>query len=259
MKREEFFASYLYLIFFFLLLLVPQKHVKSSITHADILAHIIGFFLFYFVLNRGLGIKRSFSLCITLLVSLFTESVQYFIPWRDFSLIDLLSDIIGTSAGFLLSMKSGLLEDIISTFGFIGYIKIGPGTIASFITTLFIWLVRPSFMFILEGLVLILFSGILSSSLFAKKSMSNDPKEVVIDEVSGVLTAFLFLKQVKPLGLLLAFVFFRLYDIIKPFGIKKVEKIPGGSGIMLDDEVAGIYAGFSTVLLMFFLKKGGIL
>mgnify|MGYP000005850058 CR=1 FL=1 len=68
-----------------------------------------------------------------------------------------------------------------------------------------------------------------------------DPAEVVIDEVAGLLVA-LFLLPATGLTLCLGFVLFRVFDILKPYPAGRVERIGGGAGIVLDDLVAGIYA-----------------
>ncbi len=74
----------------------------------------------------------------------------------------------------------------------------------------------------------------------------NDPKQVVIDEVVGMLMAALFL-HFKWKLIIISFFVFRIFDISKPFFVKKVEKLKGGVGIVMDD----IIAGAITYLLMF--------
>ena len=69
-----------------------------------------------------------------------------------------------------------------------------------------------------------------------------DPSKVVIDEVAGQLAALLILANVNFWSLLAAFVLFRLFDITKPLGIRRLEAIPNGWGIMLDDLAAGLLA-----------------
>lgn len=259
MRKEITLSSTIYLVLFFLMLLLPQRHVNSSIVHIDVLAHVIGIFLLYFILYKGFRLRKFLSITVVLIISGLTEVVQHFIPWRDCSLSDLFADFIGAFLALLMSYKRGLIENIIATFGYVGYFRIAPGTIASFIVTLLIYWIKPSLLLIVESLALILFSGIIASSLFAMNVNEEDPGEIVIDEVVGVLVAFLFLPEINVMSLLFAFVFFRLYDIIKPLGIRKVEKIGGGSGIILDDVLAGIYAGASTFLILLMFKKGGIL
>jgi phosphatidylglycerophosphatase A len=86
---------------------------------------------------------------------------------------------------------------------------------------------------------------------FVKKAMKDtgteDPGWIVIDEVCGIFTVLAFVPSVVivdcPWLLLLAFGFFRFFDIFKPFGIHKFEKFPGAWGVMADDLLGGIYAG----------------
>ncbi len=259
MSKEAEKGAILYLILFFILLIVPQKNVHSEIHRVDLLAHVVSFFLLYFVLRRGLNIKFKPAIVITFSIAIFTEGIQFFIPWRDFSFADMIADVIGLIIGGCLDMKENLLVSFIATFGFVGYIPLGPGTFAALLTTLILYFLNPSFLLVLEGLGLVFFSGWVASARYSKLTNKMDPGEVVIDEVAGLITAVLFLPRINILYLVLAFVLFRLYDIIKPFGIKKVEKIGNGLGIMLDDEIAGIYAGLTTIFLAFLLNKGGIL
>jgi phosphatidylglycerophosphatase A len=71
-----------------------------------------------------------------------------------------------------------------------------------------------------------------------------DPGPVVLDEVAGYLVALLRIKEGVPdmKELLLAFIAFRLFDVIKPWPARRIEHLPRGFGIMLDDVVAGLYA-----------------
>ena len=71
-----------------------------------------------------------------------------------------------------------------------------------------------------------------------------DPSQVVIDEVVGILIT-LFLVPVGWLGALLAFLLFRLSDIVKPFPSNRLERLPGGFGVMADDAMAAIYANLA--------------
>jgi phosphatidylglycerophosphatase A len=68
-----------------------------------------------------------------------------------------------------------------------------------------------------------------------------DPKQVVIDEAAGFLVAT-FLIPPHALPLLAAFVLFRVFDILKPWPGRRLERLPGAWGIMADDLVAGLYA-----------------
>jgi phosphatidylglycerophosphatase A len=77
-----------------------------------------------------------------------------------------------------------------------------------------------------------------------------DPSQVVIDEVGGTLVTF-FLMPLSWLTLSLGFVLFRIFDIVKPFPVRRLEALKGGKGIVLDDLLAGIYANISLRIILF--------
>ena len=77
---------------------------------------------------------------------------------------------------------------------------------------------------------------------------TGDPAEVVIDETAGQLLT-LFLLPATGFNLCLGFILFRLFDILKPYPIRRLEKIGGGSGIVLDDLLAGVYGNVCLRLL----------
>ncbi len=86
---------------------------------------------------------------------------------------------------------------------------------------------------------------------FVKKAMKDtgteDPGWIVIDEVCGIFMALAFVPSdfiiAQPWILAVAFGLFRFFDILKPLGIHKMEKLPGAWGVMADDLLGGIYAG----------------
>jgi phosphatidylglycerophosphatase A len=90
------------------------------------------------------------------------------------------------------------------------------------------------------------------------KTGREDPGEVVIDELAGQCIVFVpaaMFTELNPLLVAgLGFVFFRLFDIVKPFPIKKLEKLPAGLGILADDLLAGIYAAVVLVFLSHFFS-----
>jgi len=79
-----------------------------------------------------------------------------------------------------------------------------------------------------------------------------DPSIVVIDEIVGMWIALLFVPKVLP-AVIIAFLSFRILDIVKPAPARQVERLPNGWGIMLDDVVAGIYANIVTQLSVYVL------
>ncbi len=81
---------------------------------------------------------------------------------------------------------------------------------------------------------------------------SPDPSIVVIDEIVGMWIALYLLPQ-SMTAIAIAFVLFRIFDVIKPPPARQVERLPGGWGIMLDDVVAGIFANILTHIILIFL------
>ena len=145
----------------------------------------------------------------------------------------------------------------------IGKIKYAPGTIASFFTCfLFLLLINYFNFFIVFLITLIIFSY----SFFAinnsfNEFKSEDPQEIVVDEVVGQMLTLLAIpiyETLYPLPiiyyLIAAFLFFRIFDIWKPYPINYVDNNIGGSfGIMLDDIIASIYSILILSLIFFFL------
>ncbi len=133
----------------------------------------------------------------------------------------------------------------VTAFG-VGYLPLAPGTWGSIVGALLIWvatLLDPSFTFsftFIATIVVVFFLGVWGSKV-VEKEWGEDPSRVVIDEVIGVWIAMLFI-PFSWINLFAAFVLFRVFDIAKPFGIRKMEDTGSGWGVMLDDVLAGIYA-----------------
>jgi phosphatidylglycerophosphatase A len=77
---------------------------------------------------------------------------------------------------------------------------------------------------------------------------NEDPGEVVIDEAAGLLVTLFLVPATMP-NLWLGFVLFRIFDILKPYPIRRLERIGGGAGIVLDDLLAGVYGNVCLRLL----------
>ena len=137
----------------------------------------------------------------------------------------------------------------VATFFGVGFLPGGPGTWAS-LTTAAIWYfvgrathaspVRLVISTLIAAIAVTLI-GIPAASAVEKESGRQDPGNVVIDEVAGQLTALLFMPN-DIWHVVLAFVLFRFFDILKPPPIRKLERLHGGLGIMVDDVGAGLYA-----------------
>lgn len=139
------------------------------------------------------------------------------------------------------------LSKFIASFFCIGYIQKGAGTVAALIYCL-IWYFFGGgaiALWLQLLLIVVLFMvGVIVSGIVEKK-WGHDSNRVVIDEVQGMMTALFLLPTDWRYGVA-AFVLFRFFDIVKPLGIRKMESVEKGWGVMLDDLLAGIY---SNVLL----------
>lgn len=93
----------------------------------------------------------------------------------------------------------------------------------------------------LAAAVAALVIGIPAATRVERESGHEDPGHVVIDEVVGQWIALIH-SQVNLSHLLAAFLFFRLFDIVKPWPARQLESLPAGWGIMFDDVAAGMYA-----------------
>ena len=141
---------------------------------------------------------------------------------------------------------SGRLSYVLATFFLVGLIPFAPGTFGSaagLIAYLLLNIVFCSKAILLVITVLLFFFGVYVSDSVSSDSSSKDPSYIVIDEVVGIFIAMLFINELSVFSCCIAFVFFRLFDIVKPYPVNKCESLPGGWGIMLDDVAAGLFAG----------------
>ena len=149
------------------------------------------------------------------------------------------------------------------TFFKIGKIKFAPGTVASFITCLLFLLFVNLFNIVILlfcTLLIALYSFIAINNSFDSFD-SNDPQEIVIDEVVGQMLPLLSIPIYETLYIapkeyycIAAFILFRLFDIWKPFPINYIDiNTEGALGIMLDDMLAGFYTIFILIIIFFFI------
>jgi len=133
-----------------------------------------------------------------------------------------------------------ILWELVATFFYVGKLPVAPGTFGSLVA-LIIWLFLPITASVqLSMLILLFILGIYSSHKVAIYLQVHDPSEVVIDEVVGMGIS-LFMLPHNIVLYVIAFLLFRLFDILKPSFIYQVQDLPGGWGIMLDDVIAGIF------------------
>jgi phosphatidylglycerophosphatase A len=149
----------------------------------------------------------------------------------------------------------------VATFFGAGFLKPGPGTYGS-VATVLLWLVAASLLHhntlhlliaTLIALALSIAFGIPAATRVAHESQRKDPGFVVIDEVAGQLVALIALTPEWPHALL-ALLCFRFFDILKPPPIRRLEALPGGTGIVVDDLGAGVYALIVVQLISHLLR-----
>lgn len=135
---------------------------------------------------------------------------------------------------------------------FSGYIPFAPATFACLISVV-IWycLVHFKVAYLAVGIVLFAAGVMISGQL--SKTMGRDPHQIVIDEYACLLLP-LFFTPVKIIPLIITFVLFRLFDIVKPPPLRRLEKLPGGWGIMLDDLGAAVYTMVIMIALQALVK-----
>lgn len=158
------------------------------------------------------------------------------------------------------SEKKTLWAWTLATFFGAGLLKPGPGTYGS-IAAMLLWyaaahLLMPSFRQLAIGTALaaliITIMGVRASTIVARESGRKDPGFVVIDEAAGQLIALIAITpdwRHAVISLLL----FRIFDILKPPPVRQLERLPEGTGIMMDDVAAGFLALLCAQLIRLFV------
>jgi len=147
------------------------------------------------------------------------------------------------------------MNKLIATWFGIGYIK-GGGTIAAAVTCGLLWLFwtspasQNSWVLPLITIVITLIGIYVGDQV--EPFWGKDSYRVVIDEVAGMLVTMLFVPH-NSWMLLAGFILFRFFDMVKPLFIRRLEKLPGGTGVMMDDILAGIYG--NILIQIFILLK----
>jgi phosphatidylglycerophosphatase A len=138
------------------------------------------------------------------------------------------------------------LARLLGTWFYLGYVPKGPGTAGSLGALAIGWALHTymgvSGAYLAVFGVLLIAPAIWAAGRMAKDTGSKDPQIVVIDEVVGQWITLAGATKMTWISAIAAFALFRLFDIWKPPPVRQLEKIPGGTGIVLDDAMAGIYA-----------------
>ncbi|WP_420561637.1 phosphatidylglycerophosphatase A [Tepidicaulis sp.] len=145
---------------------------------------------------------------------------------------------------------------LLATWFGAGLSPIAPGTMGSVAALLFalpVYWLGLSPLLLLGAAALLLPIGIWASGIYSKEIGADDPGAVVIDEVAGQWMV-LALAPLTPLGWLAAFALFRFFDILKPWPVSWADRtLDGGTGIMMDDILAGLYGMAAMALATHFL------
>ena len=153
------------------------------------------------------------------------------------------ADSLGRAALFLAS------------WFFTGLMPKAPGTVGTLAAIPMVWAIHVLGAVYGGVCLLILISvAILTSGLSRKLMGREDPSEIVIDEAAGY-SVTVFLLPLSWFNLFFGFLLFRLFDISKPFPIRRLERVKGGFGIVLDDLLAGIYAHLILRMILHFVNK----
>jgi len=150
-------------------------------------------------------------------------------------------------------VKPNLIPVIIGTSLFTGFIAFGPGTFASILALPLVYLLHHNWLAYLIVTVTVLVIGTLSAEYLGRVWQKKDDQRITIDEFIGILVTFLLIPKINWYILLVGFVLFRIFDIIKPLWIRKTEQVKGGLGVMLDDIVSGIYANIFLRILLWII------
>lgn len=135
----------------------------------------------------------------------------------------------------------------------IGYFPGFPGTIASLITAALAYLLASNVKIVwlldVEIFLGLMLLGLVFGSDLVRHQNIKDPKWFVMDEAAGMWLSLMLLPKGNIWVVLIAFVMFRIFDIWKPWLIRKAEKVPGATGIMLDDVMAAVPAWVITFVV----------
>jgi phosphatidylglycerophosphatase A len=137
----------------------------------------------------------------------------------------------------------------------LGLAPFAPGTVGS-AAGLVLWAALPK----TDGwlglaIIAVAVVGTWAAGVAERRYQVRDPGAVVIDEVLGMLITLFAIRPGWRLALV-GFVLFRLFDVIKPYPSNRLERLPGGIGIMADDAMAAVYANIGLRAIMLLLPGG---
>jgi phosphatidylglycerophosphatase A len=144
------------------------------------------------------------------------------------------------------------LAAIIATAGGAGFLPKAPGTAGSAVGVFLYLMMHVTGVgaYFLHAILFLFFAGILAAQR-VETFWGHDSQRIVIDEVVGQMIAFssVGMTQLSWVSVITGFALFRVFDIVKPFPVRHLERLPGGAGVIADDVGAGLYALAGLTLL----------
>ncbi len=140
----------------------------------------------------------------------------------------------------------------IATCSYIGYLPFAPGTWATAACALVLWLASPLVALPAIRLPFLLFSALIIgvAGFLALKCLrleTEDPSYVVVDETLGMCLTMVG-HALTPFDLVKGFILFRAFDILKPYPLRHIERLPGPAGVLADDVGAAVFANAGLFL-----------
>ena len=155
--------------------------------------------------------------------------------------------------------KFPLFHKLIATSFGAGFSPVAPGTMGALVAIL-VWYILSLCMaystlqWTLAGLIVVFTIIGVWSATVSERYWGEDPSKVVIDETVGEWIALLAVPAGQHWAYIVAaFVLFRFFDIFKPLGVRSMENLKGGYGIMADDFLSGVYAAVVMLLVDYFI------
>ncbi len=142
---------------------------------------------------------------------------------------------------------------LIATGFYTGYFPIVPGTVGTVPAWFIAWFFLGN-QYVLPVVTIVTFFLSVWAAAKSETDLGHDSKKIVIDEWAGMFVALLFLPHRLDVYIA-SFVFFRFYDVVKPYPSGRSESLPDGWGVTMDDVFAGIYANLSCWVCIIALRQ----
>lgn len=148
------------------------------------------------------------------------------------------------------------ISNLFVTFFYIGRFPFASGTLGSLVgVVLWYYLISINLLFLVLFFILYFILSFILTNIYLKNSNNDDPSEVICDEIIGQLIPLSIISIADDTYLILiAFISFRIFDIFKFYPANKAEELPGASGVILDDVIAGIYSLIIVFISKYFLQ-----